>query len=475
MTSSVVKADKRISDLLRRFDEASQATRSQCARFLSELGPLVDAVRGDERQRDRQLACRFNTFNYVRTDELGLSRIIADLLDPTAEHGQGTRFLKAMLDALPETRGHFASLRATIARPVLVETERRTTTGGRIDITVDIPLGRRSFCLAFENKPYAADQALQLKGYLEFLSERYGTGFLLVYLPPDDRKPDDQSLPRSDRQRWRRHFAVMPYAAGGDRSLEDWFAACRKLCDAERVSWFLRDAQLFCQQQFGESTMTADAETRLVREYLSNNPKHLRTALAVHNAWRLVRADVCERFLEHLRQTVEKRLPKNLLGNDSDLHVQCRYGGEQRYSNRLWISRDNWIRYDGLPPNKHGRTAIMLQSHGQSGPNGWLLGVRSPKPSGQMTDEERQRRADVSEALRHQGLFLADSRGWWPQCEPPPRYPNWYELVPELSEEYESGGGPITECYVSGLVDIAAHAIPAINDVEMANRARSRK
>ena len=45
--------------------------------------------------------------------------------------------------------------------------------------------------------------------------------------------------------------------------------------------------------------------------------------------------------------------------------------------------------------------------------------------------------------------------------------------MPELHEECEAGGGSITDCYVDGLLKIAAHAIPAINDVEMAERARA--
>jgi len=221
--------------------------------------------------------------------------------------------------------------------------------------------------------------------------------------------------------------------------------------------------------------MTTSAETRFVREYLSNNPKHLRVARAVHDAWRLVRTEVCKRFLEHLRQTVETRSRQELFGNASDFHVQCRYGGDKRHSNKLWISRDSWIRFGDLPPNKNGRTAISLQSHGQIGPNGWNYGVSTPKPLWEMTDAEKRRRAEVSAALRRNGLFLPDSNDWWLQLGPPPRYRNWYELVPELNEEFEAGGGPITECYVDGLIDIATHAIPAIDDVEVAHRPSSRE
>ena len=133
----------------------------QCQTLLVEFAPRLEADRRLERELDRHLACRFNVFEYLRTDELGLSRVIADLLDPTKEHGQGTTFLKAMLEAFPMTRGRLDGLQSTLANPIVVRTERATDTGGRMDITVDISDGDRSFCLAFENKPYAPQDAGQ--------------------------------------------------------------------------------------------------------------------------------------------------------------------------------------------------------------------------------------------------------------------------------------------------------------------------
>lgn len=135
-----------------------------------------------------------------------------------------------MLDALPETRGRFGTLDPTAAATgaIRVRTERRTTEGRFIDITVDIPEAGGRFCLAFENKPYAHDLDDQLKDYLEYLAEpdRYGERFLLVYLPPVHRQPAEASLPKADHEHWRKHFTVMPYT-GGDPSLENWFATTR--------------------------------------------------------------------------------------------------------------------------------------------------------------------------------------------------------------------------------------------------------
>ena len=260
---------RHVTELLRHVDDARQARHGEYERFLTDLTPHLSAASIVERGRDRHLAHRFNVFRYLRQDELGLSRIIADLLDPAAEHGQGASFLEAMLDGLPETRGRFGTLdpKATADAPIRVRTEHRTTTGRFIDITVDIPTAEGRFCLAFENKPYAHDLDEQLKAYLEYLGERerYGGRFLLVYLPPVHREPDEASLPKVDRERWRGHFRVMPYT-GGDPSLEDWFATCRKVCGADPVSWFLRHAESFCKQQFGEWNMTTNPDTRFIRE-----------------------------------------------------------------------------------------------------------------------------------------------------------------------------------------------------------------
>ena len=154
---TVAQSFQAVFELLRHVDEARGARHRECARLLSDLTPGLQAARIVERRLDRHLARRFNVFRYLRDDELGLSRVIADLLDPAGGHGQGTSFLEAMLDALPEARGRFGALRPTETKPIRVVTERWTTTGGRIDITVDIPTGTGRFCLAFENKPYAHD------------------------------------------------------------------------------------------------------------------------------------------------------------------------------------------------------------------------------------------------------------------------------------------------------------------------------
>ena len=120
-----------------------------------------------ESELDRNLAQRFSVLDYLRVDESGLSRIIADLLNPKASHGQGTLFLQKLLGVagLRNTR-HWPDLDRS--RRILVAREQRTHDDRRIDISVQIDgASGEPYCLAIENKPYAGDQENQVKDYLE--------------------------------------------------------------------------------------------------------------------------------------------------------------------------------------------------------------------------------------------------------------------------------------------------------------------
>lgn len=500
-----------VPQLLHHLDAVRRHRQRQCVRLMQELTPHLYAARTVERELDRHLARRFNVFRYLRDDELGLSQIIAELLDPFAEHGQGTSFLEAMLELLevpPEAsdagrsgravlggrnraatwKGHFGRLRSTAADRIRVVRERWIPGPRYIDVTVDIPTDDGLFCLAFENKPYANDQPLQCRDYLRFLGKLYGERFLLVYLPPRYRMPDESSLPLADRERWKNHFRVLPYVAddapladddsadgdgpalvqidpgedddafpeedatdhnstaapddaavGDGASLADWFGTCCKLSDAERLRWFLREAQLFCQHHFGASTMT-DTEAAYVRDYLDKNPKHVRAAFTVSRAWPAVKHDVCRRFLEHLRDRVEERFSEAMPEIREDLQVSCHYEGDKRWSNQLRLRR-----------------TIMIEAGGP-GPNGWIWGVRNPNP--------KTLREELLDVLRGRGLSLQRSSDEWPQYEYLPQYGNWDDLVPELVQELADGSGEITGYYVDGLLKIAEKAIPAFEEVE---------
>ena len=459
-----------VFEILRQVDEARLARQEHCKRLLKELAPILQEAK--KSSPERQEAPRFSSFKYLRDDEIGLSNVIADLLDPHAEHGQGTSFLEAMLEVFPDPPGWLNELHLANADSVHVKQEHWIPDGGgRMDITVQITSMTGHACLAFENKPYAGDLDRQIVSYLEYLRKQYGTRFLLIYLPPVNRWPGENSFPRDEREKWQEHFSILPYI-GEDASLEKWFATCQEKCDAERVRSFLNDAQMFCKHQFGETPMSMNPDVLFVHDYLNSNPSQLRAALAIHDAWIPVRDIVCKRFLEHLREAVNDRLRDVITDVASDCNVWCHYEGEKQFSNNLWISRYDWAEYDNLPSHWNKRAKIGFKTQSQ-GPNGWIWGVSIPKPVSKMSEEERRRREAISVALGRHGLRLPKTSDGWLQYAMIPRYRNWAPIVPELAKECEVGGGPITEFYVNGLLDIARCAIPAIDEIELVNQASS--
>ena len=224
-------------------------------RFFAELVPRLDSARVLERELDRKLAHRFNVLDYLRDDELGLSRIIANLLNPEKSHGQGTLFLQTLLslEGLRNTR-HWPELDGS-ETSVVVKREWRISSDRRIDISVQIDgASGEPYCLAIENKPYAGDQENQVKDYLEYLRQKYRERFLLIYISRTGEGPSEWSIHKTELEEWKDRFAIMPYYGGQEEqedkfydafriphSLADWLGECRKNCEVDRLRWFLRD------------------------------------------------------------------------------------------------------------------------------------------------------------------------------------------------------------------------------------------
>ncbi|MDE2389628.1 MAG: PD-(D/E)XK nuclease family protein, partial [Betaproteobacteria bacterium] len=102
-----------------------------------------------ERFADR-LAPDFSIFDYLRTDEMGLSRCIASLLDPTEKHGQKEVFLESFLKKI-KWRGN-TKIRS-------VRLEKQANGQRRIDIYLQFHNGD---IIGIENKPWAGLQKNQL-------------------------------------------------------------------------------------------------------------------------------------------------------------------------------------------------------------------------------------------------------------------------------------------------------------------------
>ena len=444
----------RLEQLSARLASSRQGDLRRYSHFFSALGARVETARAVEHELDRLLARRFNALHYLRTDEHGLSRIVADLLDPRGTHGQGTLFLAVLLG--------LDRFRNALSWPVLdpcritVVTERRIADERRIDISVEIADGdEKRYCLAIENKPYAADQPNQVEDYLRFLKDQYKDRFLLAYLSPNGKGPSDWSIRKKELQSWKERFAIMAYAAGpaesGDEfeemrissALTDWLRECRKTCDVDRLRWFLREVETFCDKKFG-GTVTTTSEREEVKDFILANDDNVRTAIAVIEAWPETRDEVVRRFLTALRNQVAQHL-----GEFADLQIES--GFENKCTkDGIWVYRPAW--------STDGGTLYSIWLGHDGGAKNWWVGVSVEDSNAEERLKEPLRRA-------MQGGDSGSKFPWYRYLD---EHKDWSPLVARLHEESRNAG-KLMDYFSRRYVEVAEAAVPIIDKV-LANR-----
>ena len=414
--------------------------------FFDGLLPRLETARTLQRELDSQLAQRFNVFDYLRTDELGLSRVIADLLNPQGKHGQGSMFLDLLLCGLKHPlatseRLHDAS----------VDVERTIKNDRRLDVYVRIG----DHCLAIENKPYAGDQPNQVRDYLRWLKGEFKNS-LLVYLSPQGEPPSPESVELADLKSFasevgsNHSFKIMSYhgVQGDDDfgdyrlnfTLAEWLADCQKSCNVDRLRWFLRDAEVFCRRTVGGHTV-ASAESNVLREFVLADDKRWDVALAVSNTMSQVKEDVCNHFME----LVWSAWKKNHECHEEIAHKQSY---SQRRTSYLYIYKTSWQ-----------AAQIRLEAYSHRNDN-WCIGVLSTNK--RLSDSEQ-----LDAALRDIVGESEKKNQYWPWWQwVDEKYRNWDALIPALKQECDKGGGEITSYFVKKFADIAKEAIPIIDQYD---------
>lgn len=424
-------------------------------RFFDTLAPLLESARALEQELDAKLARRFNALDYLRTDELGLSRIIADLLDPGGKHGQGALFLKRLLEGLQcfTTPGRLDQARVVV--------EKKIKDDRRLDICIYIDEG---CCLAIENKPYSGDQEDQVNDYLNWL-RKYRQS-LLIYLSPQGEPPSSDSIALEclrDLQAGQL-FKIMPYCSAPEvawedgfddyrtgRSLTEWLSDWREHCDVDRLRWFLREAEDFCKRAFGEPTM-ASKEMETIKEFVLSDKRNTSTALAVYQSWPKIQCAVFEEFFETIWNKMN--FGKELV--DFYYEYDC---SESKLKSKSYFEmyRNSWqeCKKASEKISCGGCTRLRLEATGP-GPNNLFIGVLSP--NAEFTPKEKKRRKELEIKLFDAlgpGESSWDGWLWWEWIDE--KYKDWDPLLCDIHQECMNNGGEITE-YFAKKFDAMAEA-----------------
>lgn len=217
-----------------------------------------------------KLSPNFNCFDYIQPDEMCLSRIFADILNPKGNHAQGNIFLTAFLRLLKLNDWSYDTTALQINTEVSTSDNRR----------FDIELKWNDKKIVVENKPWASDQINQLRDYIAELKKANLKRWHLVYLNGFGMKPSSNSISDDD---------LMEYTKSGNVSISSyeslvlpWIQECKAICQSERYRWFLNELESYVLSEFkGEADMQ---ERQAVKNQISKNEETLKAAFEISSA-----------------------------------------------------------------------------------------------------------------------------------------------------------------------------------------------
>jgi len=185
---------------------------------------------------DMKLSSDFNTFDFIKIDELGLSKIIAVLLDAKGIHGQGSLFLDLFILCFGSHK-----LNKLKNRNFKVYKEYSTNTNRRIDIL----LKGNDFAIIIENKPYTGDQKDQITDYIEYMETNHQPNYkdrlFTIYLNKSGSEPnnfsDESKLELLKSKQNNNEFKIVTYDAFAKIYLQE----CYEKCKSEKFRYFIGD------------------------------------------------------------------------------------------------------------------------------------------------------------------------------------------------------------------------------------------
>lgn len=237
-----------------------------------------------------QLAPDFNLFDYLRSDEMGISKIIADLLDPKGNHGQGDVFLQIFAKKLE--REWIAS-----ADDWRVVTEQQANGQRRIDMYLESHVG----VIGIENKPWATDQKHQLCDYAGYLENKAGSRkWLLIYLGNCEPSADSISKEKRETLEKSGNLVFLTF-----QELVGWLDACTGKTKAIVVRVFIEELSKFVRINInGEPDMSEEKE---IIDEIRKSSENIASAFHISNALTGLKQELLRVFHDELKQELEKK------------------------------------------------------------------------------------------------------------------------------------------------------------------------
>lgn len=260
---------------------------NQIVDSLISINQVIENFRLQREKNELYDSNRFNPFQFLRTDEMGLSKILAFLLDPTETHGQGDLFLNSFLKfigkhqflAYQKVNIYCEKTTQETAQETAQETVQETAQetiqeNRRHDIFIEGLLDNKiAWVISIENKLQGAvDQPNQMHDYDKDLKNYVSESYFLIYLPIFSNNPPEVSI---SEEKWTKLMSDKKAMVLSASMLIKWLD--NTLIIAPAVKQFCNDFKKFLSEDIMGNTQNSNE----LIECLINNDKALFSALTV--------------------------------------------------------------------------------------------------------------------------------------------------------------------------------------------------
>lgn len=275
--------------------------------LLKEISVEMSVLKTARERYAKQLAPDFSVFNYIYSNELMLSKIIADFLNPKGMHAQGNTFLKLFFEQF--RLGEIWQNKGLDAAQVKVKVEVPTHLIERKDRRMDILIQFENpeYVVCIENKPFAADQDKQLEDYAKhsaLLCKTNQQNWHLIYLSGYGTTPSENSI---DEEQLKHLQAKQNFSQINYPDLVDWLRQCAAVCQSPKVVSFLNEFQQYILNVF-EGVKDMSKQDAIVQLILNKDkPEYLKAATEVFLAKDMIQDKLVKKLYQQLAQSCEEK------------------------------------------------------------------------------------------------------------------------------------------------------------------------
>ncbi|AVZ85543.1 MULTISPECIES: PD-(D/E)XK nuclease family protein [unclassified Acinetobacter] len=349
------------------------------SKLLNQVSYELKALELARQKYKKQLAPNFSIFNYIYTDEMMLSRIIADLLNPSGDHAQGHLFLSLFLHQL-DLPDDWRNINLDHA-DITVQTEKTIRNGRRMDIYIHIKIAQQSYGICIENKPFAADGDQQLQDYANEMSFLFPQNWHLVYLSGYGNEPAEHSVKPEILKSWldQKNFSHITFP-----DLISWLKQALTECQNDKVIYFIKEFKHYIEKEF--LSMNDISEQNHILNIILQDPQHIQATFEL--------LGVKDQLQDSLIHKLEQQL-------QSAVHQKGWYITDH-------ISRDHWTGLNIFYTQKHKLCFRIEFNHYNY--RGFFIGIAKREENLAAPELFHQIHSTISELFPHEKVKQSE---WW--------------------------------------------------------------